>query len=107
MELAILTEGRWREWFAEYNGITFCIWESYLWDDKGHWHYYYVIDDMDDKGMYFRQLAKSPMTPELATRLCKKALKSVALPNGRQRRLRINQLITSICIDFTKRPIKR
>lgn len=78
MKQATLKEGRWREWFADYDGITFCIWKSYLWDSNGNWHYYYVIDDTDDKGMHFSQLATSSMTPELATKLCKKAIKSVA-----------------------------
>ena len=76
MKLAILTEGRWREWFAEYNGITFCIWKSYLWDDKGNWHYYYTIDSENDNTGYYRELAKKPMTAELATRLCKKSIKA-------------------------------
>ncbi len=82
MKQATVKEGGYLEWFAEYDGISFLIWKSYLWNDKGRWDYYYVVTN-DDKGIHYQQLVRSAMSPELATRLCKKAIKSINIKNKR------------------------
>lgn len=76
---AIVKKTGFSKWEAEYKGQTFSIWHSYLWDENHKWHYYYTIDRMGDGDSgYYRELAGSnPMTPKLATKLCKRCLANI------------------------------
>lgn len=78
MKQAKLKDDGYRQWIAEYEGQKFSIWLSYLWDDKGKWHYYYTVDRLRDGEGYFRVLAgNKPMTEELATKLCKRCITNI------------------------------
>lgn len=78
MKQATLKDDGYRQWTAEYNGETFSIWLSYLWDENGKWHYYYTIDRLCDGEGYFRELAgNKTLTAELATKLCKKCIANI------------------------------
>lgn len=76
MKQSTFKETGYREWRAEYEGHSFLIWKSYLWNDKGEWDYYTVDSEDEDVDYYFKVLARKPLDEKYVTTLCKKCLKN-------------------------------